>query len=153
MRVVDTEGNQLGILAVEEAMRIADEKGLDLVEIAPKAKPPVCKIIDYGKFKYEQQKKVREGKKKQHMIQVKEIRMRPNIESHDFEFKIRNARKFLEGGDKVKVTIVFQGRQIVHQELGHRVMTNAEQALSDLAKLEAPPKREGRSIVAHFVKK
>ena len=124
---------------------------LDLVEISPNAKPPVCKIIDYGKFNYEQQKKTREGKKKQHVIQLKEIRLRPNIEQHDFDFKMRNARKFIEHGDKVKLTVMFRGREIVHQELGRNVLSKMEKGLEDIAKLESPAKKEGRNIIAVFV--
>lgn len=153
VRVIDADGNQVGIMETKKALRAAEEVGLDLVEISPGASPPVCKIIDYGKFKYEQQKKVREGRKKQHVIHLKEIRLRPNIEPHDFDFKVRNARKFLEQGDKVKASIFFQGREIVHMELGEKVLRRMEESLQDIAKLESSPKKENRQIIAIFVKK
>lgn len=123
------------------------------MEISPTAKPPVCKIIDFGKYKYEIQKKVREGKKKQHVIQMKEVRLRPNIEPHDFDFKLRNVRKFLQQGHKVKATIIFQGREIIHLNLGENVLNELQAKLEDIGKLEARPKKEGRNIVAIFVKK
>ena len=151
VRLIDSEGNQVGIVDTVEALRLSQEEGLDLVEISPTANPPVCKIIDYGKFNYEQQKKTREGKKKQHLIQLKEIRLRPNIEQHDFDFKVRNARKFIEHGDKVKATIMFRGREIVHQEIGRNVLNKMTEVLEDIAKLESPVKREGRNIIAVYV--
>jgi translation initiation factor IF-3 len=153
VRVIGPDGAQIGIVDIQEALRLSDQANLDLVEISPSAKPPVCKIIDFGKYKYELQKKVREGKKKQHVIQMKEIRLRPNIEPHDFDFKMRNMRKFLEQGHKVKATIMFQGREVIHQNLGEKVLSDLQLKLEDIGKLEAHPKKEGRNIVAIFIKK
>jgi len=134
-------------------MSRADAAGLDLVEIAPNAEPPVCRIIDYGKFKYEQSKKVKDSRKKQTVIHVKEIRFRPKIEEHDFVFKTKHARKFIEDGDKVKVTLTFRGREMVHQEFGKAVLERMIEQLSDIAKTERPPHMEGRNLVVYFVKK
>jgi translation initiation factor IF-3 len=138
---------------IQEAMSRADAAGLDLVEIAPNAEPPVCRIIDYGKFRYEQSKKEKDSRKKQTVIHVKEIRFRPKIEEHDFEFKTKHARRFIEEGDKVKVTLTFRGREMVHQEFGHAVMKRMIEQLSDIAKTERPPQMEGRNLVVYFVKK
>jgi translation initiation factor IF-3 len=144
--VIDPEGEQVGILPVERALEIAGEMGLDLVEVAPMARPPVCRIMDYGKFKYEEQRKAREARKKQHQVQIKEVKMRPGIEDHDFEFKTRNARRFLEQGNKVKLTMMFRGRQMAHPELGREVLDRVVQELGDVAKVEAAPSMEGRSM-------
>lgn len=137
----------------ETALRTADEYGNDLVEIAPKAKPPVCKIMDYGKYKYEIAKKAKDSKKKQHMVSVKEIRMRPKIEKNDFDTKVRHARKFLENGDRVKVSMRFRGREMMHQEFGKRLLEDFEEALEDIAKIESPLSSEGRMIVMVLSKK
>lgn len=136
-----------------EALRIAEEKELDLVEIAPKAKPPVCRIMDYGKYRYQQSKKEKISKKKQHVIHVKEIRFRPTIDTHDIEFKVRQARKFIEQGNHLRVRILFRGRQIVHPELGEAVLERVSQELEDIAKMESEPVSEHRSIIASFVPK
>jgi len=144
--VIDPEGEQIGILPVERALEIAMEQGLDLVEVAPMARPPVCRIMDYGKFKYEEQRKAREARKKQHHVQLKEVKMRPGIEEHDFEFKTRHARRFLEEGNKVKVTMMFRGRQMAHPELGREVLDRVVEELSDVAKLESSPMMEARSM-------
>jgi translation initiation factor IF-3 len=146
VRVIDPEGEQVGILPVERALEIAGEMGLDLVEVAPMARPPVCRIMDYGKFKYEEQRKAREARKKQHQVQIKEVKMRPGIEDHDFEFKTRNARRFLEQGNKVKLTMMFRGRQMAHPELGREVLDRVVEELGDVAKVEAAPSMEGRSM-------
>ncbi len=146
VRVIDPEGEQIGILPVERALEIAVEQGLDLVEVAPMARPPVCRIMDYGKFKYEEQRKAREARKKQHHVQLKEVKMRPGIEEHDFEFKTRHARRFLEEGNKVKVTMMFRGRQMAHPELGREVLDRVVEELSDVAKLESSPMMEARSM-------
>jgi len=146
VRVIDPEGEQIGILPVERALEIAMEQGLDLVEVAPMARPPVCRIMDYGKFKYEEQRKAREARKKQHHVQLKEVKMRPGIEEHDFEFKTRHARRFLEEGNKVKVTMMFRGRQMAHPELGREVLDRVVEELSDVAKLESSPMMEARSM-------
>jgi translation initiation factor IF-3 len=144
--VIDSDGEQLGILPIEKALEIAGESGMDLVEVAPLARPPVCRIMDYGKFKYEEQRKAREARKKQHHVQIKEVKMRPGIEDHDFEFKTRHARRFLEEGNKVKVTMMFRGRQMSHPELGREVLTRVMQELTDVGKMEMPPTMEARSM-------
>ncbi len=134
----------VGVLATEEAQEMADDVGLDLVEVSPNADPPVCKILDYGKFKYEEQKKAAEARKKQKTIDVKEIKMRPGIDVHDYEVKLRSARRFLDDGDKVKVTIRFRGREMAHQDLGMKVLDRVREDLDELAKVEQVPIKEGR---------
>ncbi|NLZ54674.1 MAG: translation initiation factor IF-3 [Thermoanaerobacteraceae bacterium] len=146
VRLVDEDGEQLGIVPPKEALRIAMEKGLDLVEVAPNAKPPVCRIMDYGKYKYEQSKKEREARKNQRIINIKEVKLRPNIEDNDFMTKARNAIKFLENGDKVKVTIMFRGREITHSELGKELCLRLADLVKDIAKIEKEPKVEGRNM-------
>ncbi|KUK12269.1 translation initiation factor IF-3 [Moorellaceae bacterium AZ2] len=147
VRLVGTNGQQLGIMPLREALRIAHEQGLDLVEVAPQARPPVCRIMDYGKYKYEQSKREREARKKQRIIDVKEVKLRPGIEEHDFQVKARNALRFLEDGDKVKVTIMFRGREISHPELGEKLCWRLADQVSELASVERPPKLEGRNMV------
>jgi translation initiation factor IF-3 len=147
VRVVGTEGEQLGIMLLEEALRLAQEKNLDLVNIAPQAKPPVCRIMDFGKYKYEQRKRDKEARKKQRSITVKEVKMRPNIESHDFRVKARNCIRFLEDGDKVKVSIVFRGREITHPELGNRLCLQLAKELENVSIVEKEPRIEGRNMV------
>ncbi len=151
--MIGTDGDQIGILKIGEANRLALEAGLDLVEIVPTADPPVCKIIDFGKYKYELSKKEKTQKKKQHVIHVKEIRLSPKIEQHDIEFKIKHARSFIEQGDKVKFNIVFKGRQIAHKEFGDHLIKKIIEELSDIAKVESEPQFEGRSMVAVLIKK
>jgi translation initiation factor IF-3 len=146
VRVIAPDGEQLGILPIERAQEIADEQGLDLVEVAPLARPPVCRIMDYGKFKYEEQRQAREARKKQHHVQLKEVKMRPGIEEHDFDFKIRHARRFLEEGNKVKLTMMFRGRQMAHPEFGRQVLDRVTGALQDVSKVESQPMMEGRSM-------
>jgi len=153
VRVIGSDGKQIGILSIKEANRIAEEAGLDLVEIVPKSDPPVCKIIDYGKYKYELSKKEKVQRKKQHVIHVKEIRLSPKIEAHDIDFKIKHARKFLEQGDKVKFNILFKGRQITHKEFGNQLIQRIIEELSDIAKIETQPRIEGRNMVTILVKK
>ena len=143
---MDSDGEQIGILPIERALEIAEEKGLDLVEVAPTARPPVCRIMDYGKFRYEEQRKAREARKKQHHVQLKEVKMRPGIEDHDFDFKLRHARRFLDEGNKVKVTMMFRGRQMAHPELGREVLDRLSQELSEHGKVESHPSMEGRSM-------
>lgn len=126
---------------------------LDLVEIAPNASPPVCRVMNYGKYKYQLSKKEKESKKKQHVIHIKEIRLRPTIDEHDIEFKMRQARKFIEAGNHLRIRILFRGRQITHPELGHAILQRVQQELEDIAKMEMNPVKEGRSIVANFVHK
>ena len=144
--MIAADGEQLGILEVEQALRIAEEQNLDLVEVAPMARPPVARIMDYGKFKFEQAKQARVAKKKQHVIQLKEVKFRPGIDEHDFETKTRHARRFLEEGNKVKVTLMFRGRQITHPELGRAVVSRVAQELSDLAKVESDARLEGKAM-------
>lgn len=146
VRVISDTGEQLGVLPIEEALAAAQERGLDLVEVAPQARPPVVKIMDYGKYKFEQAKAARAAKKKQHVIHVKEVKMRPGIDDHDMEFKLRHARKFLQNGDKVKLTMMFRGRQLAHPELGHEVLQQGLDMLEDVGKPETPIKREGRNM-------
>ncbi len=146
IRLIDDEGNQLGIMPTEEARALADERSLDLVEVAPQARPPVCRLMDYGKFKYEQARKMREARKKQHNITVKEVKLRPKIEEHDLEFKLRHARRFLEEGDKVKFTLMFRGREVTHPELGVRVLERVREELDDIAGVESRIAHEGRTM-------
>mgnify|MGYP001189914049 FL=1 len=147
MRCIDPEGEQLGVLDTFDAIRKAEDFGLDLVEVQPNADPPVCKILDYGKFKYEAQKRANEARKKQKIIEVKEIKLRPNIDEHDYQVKMRNVQKFLNGGDKVKVTLRFRGREMAHQELGANVLTRVREETDEFAKVEAMPKMEGRQMI------
>lgn len=137
----------VGVVPIREALAAADEAGLDLVEISPNAEPPVCKILDYGKYKYEQQKKANEARKKQKVIEVKELKLRPMIEDHDYQVKLRAARKFLEEGDKVKFTLRYRGRELSHQELGLKVLVRMKEDLADLSKVEQEPKMEGRQMI------
>ncbi len=146
VRVIDDEGAQLGIMEVHEARRIAEERGLDLVEVAPNARPPVCKIMDYGRYKYEQAKKEKEARKKQHHITVKEMKFRPKIDDHDYDFKVAHVREFLEKGDKVKLTIMFRGREMMHQEFGRAILDRVKEDIADLAIVEQTPKSEGRNM-------
>ena len=153
VRLVSDDGEQLGIVPVREALGIALEKGLDLVEVAPSAQPPVCRLMDYGKFKFEQNKREKEARKKQKIISIKEVKMRPNIEEHDFQVKAKNARKFLSGGDKVKLTIMFRGREITHPELGEKLSLKFVGELTDISSVEKAPKVEGRNMVTVLIPK
>jgi translation initiation factor IF-3 len=147
VRVIDSDGSQLGIMATSEALRIAGEKKLDLVNVAPSAKPPVCKILDYGKFRYEQQKKEKEAKKKQKVTQVKEIRVSTFIEKHDLQVKANNAAKFLKEGDKVKVSLRFKGREKGYANVGEEVMNTFAEAIEEVGVIEKKPMLEGRSMI------
>ncbi|TDQ64530.1 translation initiation factor IF-3 [Maritalea mobilis] len=147
VQLIDAEGENRGVVNTREAMSMAQEAGLDLVEISPNAKPPVCKILDLGKYKYQAQKKAAEARKKQKVIDVKEIKMRPNTDTHDFEVKMRNIVKFLEGGDKVKVTMRFRGREMAHQELGLELLKKVQERVGEISKVEAKPKTEGRQMI------
>ena len=153
VRVIGENGEQLGIMSAAEAQRLADEAELDLVKIAPTAKPPVCKIVDYGKFKYEQYRREKEAKKKQKTIEVKEIRMSPNIDTNDLNTKISAARKFLEKGDRVKVTIRFRGRELAHMNENKYILDNFAEALSDISTVEKPAKIEGRTLTMFLTEK
>ena len=146
VRVVTDEG-QIGIMDIDSALKAAEERDLDLVEISPQADPPVCKIMDYRKFKFDQSKKLRKERKQQTTVTLKEIRLRPSIDTHDYEFKKRNARKFIDHGDKVKVTMRFRGREFSRQDMGLDVLNRLASELSDIAKVESPPRLEGRQMV------
>ena len=147
VRCIAPGGEQLGVMKTEDAIAEADSHGLDLVEVSPNADPPVCKILDYGKFKFEAQKKRNEAKKKQKVIEVKEIKLRPNIDEHDYQVKMRSVQKFLDEGDKVKVTLRFRGREMAHQELGVNVLNRVREDTDEVAKIEAFPKLEGRQMI------
>ncbi len=153
VRVIGEDGEQLGIMSVKEAQALADEAGVDLVRIAPNAKPPVCRIVDYGKFKYEQTRREKEAKKKQRVIEVKEVRMSPNIDTNDLNTKISAARKFLEKGDRVKVTLRFRGREMAHMSQSKYILDDFAEALSDIAVVEKAPKVEGRSMTMFLSEK
>jgi translation initiation factor IF-3 len=146
VRLVDERGEMVGIVGRNEALEMATDAGLDLVEIAPNADPPVCKILDYGKFKYEEQKKKNEARKKQKIIEVKEIKLRPSIDDHDYMVKMRSMNKFIEEGDKVKITMRFRGRELAHQELGMNVLLRVRDDLDEIAKVEQMPRMEGRQM-------
>jgi translation initiation factor IF-3 len=146
IRVIDEEGTQLGIMSPQEAIQIAREKGLDLVEIAPQAQPPVCRIINFGKWQYEQKKKQKEAKSKQTFITVKEIKFRPGTDEHDYSFKKNNAARILQEGDKVKATVHFRGREITHKELGQQLLMRLQQDLSEVGAVEGTPKLEGMNM-------
>ena len=146
LRLIDQDGNQLGVKSKAEALSIAERANLDVVLVAPNAKPPVARIMDYGKYRFEQQKKEREARKKQKVINVKEVRLSPTIDENDFNTKLRNARKFLEKGDKVKASIRFKGRAITHKEIGQKVLTRLADETADLATIEQRPKMDGRSM-------
>ena len=147
VRLIDSAGEQKGVVPVRDAIQMAFSAGLDLVEIAPQAEPPVCKILDFGKYKYEAQKRRNEARKKQKVIEVKEIKMRPGIDEHDYQVKVRNMRRFLDEGDKVKVTIRFRGREMVHQDLGLKVLDRVRDELEDLSKVEQFARLEGKQMV------
>lgn len=147
VRVIDLNGEQLGIMLLDDALKLARGKNLDLVNIAPQAKPPVCRIMDFGKYKYERRKKDREARKKQRIITVKEVKMRPNIEKHDFMVKVRNSMRFLEDGDKVKATVFFRGREITHPELGRKLCLQLAKEVDGVGVVEREPRMEGRNMV------
>ena len=145
--LIGADGEKFGELSVEDALAIGEEKGFDLVEVSPGVKPPVVKLMDYGKYKYEQQKKAAEARKKQKIIEIKEIKMRPTIDSHDYDVKMRAMRRFFDDGDKVKVTLRFRGREMAHQDLGAIVLTRVRNETDEFAKVEALPKMEGRQMI------
>ena len=150
MRLIGADGENVGVVDRETALRKADEAGLDLVEISPNASPPVCKILDIGKYKYEEQKRKNEARKKQKVIEVKEIKLRPNIDDHDYDVKMRSMKRFLEEGDKVKVTLRFRGREMAHMEIGHQLLNRVKMDFENEAKVEQEPRPEGRQIVMVF---
>jgi translation initiation factor IF-3 len=153
VRLIDADGTQLDVMPIKEAQRLSGERGLDLVEIAPQAKPPVCKIMDYGKYRFEQVKREKETKKNQRVIAIKEVKLRPNIEDHDFETKAKNGERFLKSGNKVKVTIMFRGREITHPELGRELCVRMAERLSEFSGIEKPAKVEGRNMTMILVPK
>lgn len=147
IRLIGAEGENVGLITPENALNMATEVGLDLVEISPNAEPPVCKIMDFGKYKYEQQKKESEARKKQKTIEVKEIKFRPNTDTHDYEVKMRSVTKFLDNGDKVKITMRFRGREMAHQDLGRQLLERVSEDTKEIGKIDSIPKLEGRQIV------
>ena len=147
VRVIDENGEMLGVMSVPKGISLAEDAGLDLVEVSPNASPPVCKILDYGKYKYEQQKKASEAKKKQKVVDVKEVKIRPATEKHDYDVKMRNARRFLEKGDKVKITMRFRGREMANQQAGLDMLHKMRDELADISKVDAAPKMEGRQMM------
>ncbi|WP_207144407.1 translation initiation factor IF-3 [Roseibium aggregatum] len=147
VQLIDHEGANRGVIPTEEAMDIAMEAGLDLVEIQPNANPPVCKILDYGRYKYQAQKKAAEARKKQKTVEIKEIKMRPNIDTHDYDVKMKSMLRFFNEGDKVKVTLRFRGREMAHQDLGMNLLNKVREETSEIAKVESSPKLEGRQMV------
>ena len=146
VRLIGSDGEQLGIMAPSDALRIADEKGLDLVKISPQAKPPVCKLMDYGKFRFEQSKKEKEARKNQHVVEIKEIRMSPSIDVGDFNTKLKNAQKFIADGNRGKVSVRFRGREMAHTDLGRALLERFAQECSEVAALDKTPKLEGRMM-------
>ena len=153
VRLIGTDGEQLGIMSAREAMKLAQEAELDLVKIAPGAKPPVCKIIDYGKYKYEQTRKEKEAKKKQRTVEIKEVRLSPNIDTNDLNTKMNNAKKFISKGNKVKVTLRFRGREMAHVQNSKHILDDFAEALSEIATVEKAPKMEGRSMTMVLAEK
>ena len=153
IRLIGKDGEQLGIMSARDAMKLAREANLDLVKIAPTAKPPVCKIIDYGKYRYEQARREKEARKKQKTIEVKEIRLSPNIDTNDLNTKVNQARKFVSGGNKVKVAVRFRGRELAHTAVGKTILEDFAQKLSDIAVIDKPAKLEGKSMVMFLVEK
>jgi translation initiation factor IF-3 len=147
IRLVGADGEMVGVVSVREALRAAEEAGLDLVEISPNADPPVCKILDYGKYKYEQQKKAAEARKKQKVIEVKEIQIRPRIDDHDYQVKLKAAKRFLEEGDKVKVVLKFRGREMAHTQIGLDLLKKMIEDIGTIGKVETEPKMEGRQVM------
>lgn len=145
--IIGAEGEQLGILPPEQGLKLAQQAGLDLVEVAPQARPPVCRIMDFSKYKYEQEKREKEARKKQHSIHLKEIRIKPKIGDHDYLVKLGFVKKFLERGDKVKITLLFRGREMAHQELGTKILDRLKDDIADAGQIEKPPLREGRAII------
>ena len=153
VRLIGEDGEQIGVVSIKEAMKMAEDAGLDLVKIAPTAKPPVCKIVDYGKYKYEQVRREKEAKKKQKVIEIKEIRLSPNIDTNDLNTKVNAARKFLTKGDKVKVTLRFRGREMAHMNSSKHILDDFAESLSDIATVEKAPKVEGRSMTMFLTEK
>ncbi|MBQ4333879.1 MAG: translation initiation factor IF-3 [Myxococcaceae bacterium] len=146
VRVIGPGGEQLGVMPIDQALSYAQQQGLDLVEVSPMSKPPVCKVMDYGKFKYDEKKRANEARKKQVVVRIKEVKMRPKTEDHDYEFKVNNIRRFLEDGDKARVTIMFRGREITHKEIGQNLLSDVVGDLKDAAVIEQAPRMDGRQM-------
>ncbi|MBR0147129.1 MAG: translation initiation factor IF-3 [Eubacterium sp.] len=153
VRVIGAEGGQLGVMSVKEALQIAEEEGMDLVRVSPNAKPPVCKIIDYGKFRYEMARKEKDAKKKQRIVEIKEVRLSPNIDDNDLNTKVGQARKFLEKGNRVKVTLRFRGRELAYVNQSKRILDDFAEKLSDISQIDKPAKFEGRSMTMFLTEK
>jgi len=153
VRLIDDEGNQLGVVEVRAAARMAEEKGLDLVEVSPDTVPPVCRIMDYGKYKFEQEKKKKVAKKKQHIVQIKEIRFKIRIEEHDYQFKIKHIKEFLEKKDKVRVSLRFRGREMAHQEMGEALLNRVANDVAAWGEIDSSPKRMGKTLVMTIIPK
>jgi len=153
VRVIGPDGAQMGVMASKDALVAAQEHGLDLVEVSPNSKPPVCRIMDFGKFKYEQSKRAKKARKKQHIMHLKEVKLRPKIEEHDYQFKMNHARKFLEGRDKVKFTVTFRGREMTHAELGHKLLERVIADIETFGQIETPVRAEGKNLVLIIVPK
>jgi translation initiation factor IF-3 len=147
VRVIDADGKQVGILPLKEAMKIAEEKGLDLVEVAPNPQPPVCRVMNYGKYKYQQNKRIQEARKHQTVIHMKEVKVRPRTEEHDFRFKLGHVKRFLDEGNKVKISVLFRGREIAHPEFGKEILNRFVEGVKDLTVIEQAPRLEGRNMV------
>lgn len=154
VRVIDTDGQQIGVMGIQPALRLAEEKGVDLVEVSPTAKPPVCRLMDFGKYMYQQSKKAKDARKKQHTTHLKEIKMRPRIDGHDYQFKLQHVRSFIEERNKVKVTVVFRrGRENLHREFGSRLLQRIAEDAADIATAEAPPRSEGLNMAVTLMPK
>lgn len=147
VQLIDDEGKNLGVISFFDALSMAEEAGLDLVEIAPQSEPPVCKILDFGRYKYQAQKKAAEARKNQKVVEIKEIKLRPNIDDHDYDVKMRQSRAFFEEGDKVKITLRFRGREMAHQDLGYQLLDRVRGDLGDVAKVESEPRFEGKQMI------
>ncbi len=147
VQLIDAEGQNRGVVTLAEALAVAEEAGVDLVEIVPNANPPVCKVLDYGKFRFTEQKKAAEARKKQKIVEIKEIKLRPGIDDHDYEVKMKAMRRFFEEGDKVKVTLRFRGREMAHQDIGYRLLQRVKEETGPIAKVEAEPSMEGRQMI------
>jgi len=147
VRLIDPDGEQLGVFPIKEALANANERGLDLVEVSPNSKPPVCRIMDFGKYKYQQKKRLQEARKKQSIVQIKELKLRPKIDEHDFQFKLRHIERFLGEGNKAKITVIFRGREIAHKELGRAILDRLVKETKELGTIDMGPKQEGRNLV------
>ena len=147
VRLIDPDGEQLGVFPIKEALANANERGLDLVEVSPNSKPPVCRIMDFGKYKYQQKKRLQEARKKQSIVQIKEVKLRPKIDEHDFQFKLRHIERFLGEGNKAKITVIFRGREIAHKELGRAILERLAKETKELGTIDMGPKQEGRNLV------